>query len=147
MNSDQSHPAAFVARKTTQNTRDRAGERSRARAENHELLKRAKDLLDLIEEKDKSAAVRTLRAGLKASRRVFIGKGKGWTKEPDYRVRHESAMAILAYAYGKPIERQIVASGTFQELSEILTRMSASPMAMKKLPHLVPRHEQDREKP
>ncbi len=131
-------PTAIVATKSTAKTGVNGPKKSRARAETDRLVTKAADLLDLITAADKSAAVETLRKNLKATRRVFMGKGHGFVQEPDARVRHEAAMAILAYAYGKPIERQIVASGSFLELSDIVARISASPMAMKKLGHLVP---------
>lgn len=127
-----------LAEHIAEKTRKKGGPKSRARELSVAVLRKARDLLDLISDLDKSDAVATLRSGLTANHRYFDSKSRRWNVEPNWRVRHESAMAILAYAYGKPIERQIVATGTFQELSEIINRISASPLAMKKLGHLVP---------
>lgn len=131
----------------SEKTGKNGGPKSRVRVTEIEVSRKAADLLDLIEDRDRTAAVKALRAGLKANKAYWSTVLKEWVDQPDYRVRHESAMAILAYAYGKPIERQIVATGTYQELSEILSRIRESPMAMKKLGHLVPSAGGQSEKP
>lgn len=136
---------------TVTETRERRTGTTRARAEKSELIRKVTDLIDLISQTDKSAAVEALRSGLKASRRVFLGKAKGgkgrWGTEPDYRVRHESAMAILAYAFGKPIERTMVASGSFEDLNALMTRINANPYLREKTARIVPSAPIDVEQP
>ncbi len=112
--------------------------RSRARVCAREDLKEAAELADLLTDQDATGAIKVLRAGLKATKKFWDANTREWVEQPDRKVQHESAMAILAYAYGKPIERQMVATGKFEDLAEIVSGISASPMAMKKLGHLLP---------
>jgi hypothetical protein len=121
------------AKKNRQNRPEvaRTGACARAR-----LLKQAADLADLLADRDASGAIKVLRAGLSATKKMWDGNARDWVEQPDWKTRHDCALAILAYRFGKPIERSIAATGTFEELGQILSRIRASPIAMEELADL-----------
>jgi len=97
------------------------------------LLKQAADLADLLVDQDASGAVKVLRAGLAATKLMWDGNARDWVGQPDWKVRHDCAMAILAYRFGKPVERQLQINGTFEDLSQLFARLDDSPAARRAL--------------
>jgi hypothetical protein len=134
--------ANYVRSKIRKNAKDGSSV-TRARACEAKLLKQAAELADLLVDSDATGAIKTLRDGLSATKKTWDGNARDWVEQPDWKTRHDCAMAILAYRFGKPIERQVQVTAKYEELPEIIARIRASPMAMKKLGHLVPRHELD----
>jgi len=92
----------------------------------------------MIEDRDAAGAIRVLRAGLLATKTSWDGDSKSWATQEDWKERREAAALILAYKFGKPIERSIAATGNFEELGDLLNRIRESPLALKKLGDIMP---------
>jgi hypothetical protein len=107
---------------------------ARARVKRRGLLtERAKKLLDLLNEDDLEAAVRVWREGLQATKRFWNPAAKQWIEEPDWRTRHDMSMAIAAYMEGKPVERQMVVAGSFDDFEKLVDRLKLSSLAREEL--------------
>jgi hypothetical protein len=81
------------------------------------------------------AAIQTWVDGLGATKIAWNGEKHQWedTGAPDWKERRESARAIVEYLVGKAIERSMEVSGSFTELSEVLTELEKSPEARRLL--------------
>ena len=64
---------------------------------------------------------------------MWDGNARDWVEQPDWKARHDCAMAILAYRFGKPVERQLQISGTFEDLGQLFARVQNSPAARRAL--------------
>jgi hypothetical protein len=107
---------------------------ARARVKRRGLLtERARKLLDLLDDDDLEAAVRVWREGLQATKRFWNPAAKQWIEEPDWRTRHDMSMAIAAYMEGKPVERQMVVAGSFDDFEKLVDRLKLSPLAREEL--------------
>ena len=80
----------------------------------------------------KTAAVQVWIDGLEATKRVQAGRDV-WEDVPDWKERRENANMIVAYLEGKPVELQVQASGSFEDLGTILERYRSTPEGMKLL--------------
>ncbi len=115
---------------------DKNGSKSRAREpggrKNNEI---AKKLFDLLNSDDLAGAVAVWRSGMKATKFVWSQKAQCYidTGFPDWDVRERMSLAIAAYMEGKPIERQVQVTGSFEDLGQMIGRINASPAAMREL--------------
>ena len=75
----------------------------------------------------RAGAIDALRDGLKATRRYWSKEQKDFVEEPDYGVRVKTAELVLAYAEGRPVERQVRLSGDFKGFNEKLEQLCATP--------------------
>lgn len=95
----------------------------------------AKKLADLLTASDLEGAVKVWRSGLKARRMVWNNKkGKFVPCGPDWQIRRDMSEFIAAYMEGKPMERQMQISGTFEELGDLLRTLQTSGEAARLLP-------------
>ena len=76
-------------------------------------------------------AIAALREGLKATRRFWDKASGMFQEEPDYAARTRAAELVLAYAEGRPIERQVKLSGDFSSYSDKLAKLVATPSGLK----------------
>jgi hypothetical protein len=107
---------------------------ARARVKGRGLLTgRARKLFDLLKDDDLEAAVRVWREGLQATKRFWNPAAKQWIEEPDWRTRHDMSMAIAAYMEGKPVERQMVVAGSFDDFEKLVDRLKLSALAREEL--------------
>jgi hypothetical protein len=97
------------------------------------LVKQAAELADLLVDQDSSGAIEVLRAGLRATKLMWDGNARDWVEQPDWKARHDCAMAILAYRFGKPVERQMVVAGSFDSFEKLVDRLKLSPLAREEL--------------
>lgn len=113
---------------------------SRARGQRDQIItkdarkmlgRHAKRLLDLLDGDDLKAAVTVWREGMKATKFVWDANTKSFndTGFPDWQIRSEMAEIVVAYMEGKPLERQLQITGKFEELNEMMSRLSGSPAA------------------
>jgi len=102
---------------------------ARAHACARKVLKQAADLADLLVDQDASGAIKVLRSGLEATKLMWDGNVRDWVEQPDWKSRHDCALAILSYRFGKPVERQLQISGTFEDLGQLFGRIQSSPAA------------------
>lgn len=126
--------------KQARNSRARVGgpESSDAGApgplENPSLVKK---LADLLTADDLAGAVKVWREGLTATKMIWSNKkGDYIDGGPDWQIRRDMAEAIAAYMEGRPMERQLSISGSFEELSDLLKTMRNSGEAARLLPVL-----------
>jgi hypothetical protein len=82
------------------------------------------------------AAARAWVDGLKANKAIFNSATKKFeeTDVADHKVRAECAEKIWHNVVGRPIERSMQVTGSYKELSEVLSELRASPEAMRLLP-------------
>ena len=121
----------YVRSKIRQKVKERlADTRARACAK---LVKQAAELADLLVDQDSSGAIEVLRAGLRATKLMWDGNARDWVEQPDWKARHDCAMAILAYRFGKPVERQMVVAGSFDSFEKLVDRLKLSPLAREEL--------------
>lgn len=89
----------------------------------------------LLNSDDLRAAVECWRDGLKAMRMVWNNKlGQYIEAGPDWQIRRDMSELIAAYMEGKPMERQMSISGSFEELGDMLQTLNASAEAVRLLP-------------
>jgi hypothetical protein len=69
--------------------------------------------------------------GLKATKLIWNQSTHRFedTGFPDHKERRESAQRILEYLVGKAIERSMEVTGSYKELSEVLSELEKSPEA------------------
>jgi hypothetical protein len=75
----------------------------------------------------KAKAIQALYAGLTATRRYWDKDQKAFVEEPDYGTRVKTAELVLAYAEGRPVERQVRLTGGFKEYNEKLEQLCSTP--------------------
>jgi hypothetical protein len=110
------------------------GSVTRARAKRQkrrEIIKLAEKLIDALEP-HRRAAVQVLIDGMSATKPIYE-KGQRVGEEPDWKERRENAALIIAYLEGKPIERQLQATGEFMDLQTLMSKVQQSPAAMRSL--------------
>ncbi len=99
---------------------------------NSELTKK---LAELLTADDLEAAVKVWREGMLAVKMVWNAKLQAYIDGgPDWQIRRDMSELVAAYMEGRPMERQMVASGSFQELAELLNEMRTSGEAMRLMP-------------
>jgi hypothetical protein len=122
----------YVRSKIRQKAKERPAD-TRARACAKLVVKQATELADLLADQDASGAIKILRAGLSATKLMWDGNARDWVEQPDWRARHDCAMAILAYRFGKPVDRQRVVAGSFDDFEKMVDRLKLSPLAREEL--------------
>ena len=76
------------------------------------LIKRAEKKLAAVLEfanEDVAAAMQVLRDQLKATKGIWDVNAKCTIEIPDEKIRQDAALAILAYEWGRPTEKKLVA--------------------------------------
>lgn len=104
---------------------------TRTRARTMAMIAEVKRLTELLGP-NKNKAVQVWIDGLEATKRVQVGRDQ-WEDVPDWKERRENANMIVAYLEGKPIERAMVATGTFEDYDTLRARIEGSPLAAKLL--------------
>ena len=110
---------------------------TRARARAMAIVTQAQKLSELLGP-NLDKAVQVWVEGLKATKWEYDPKTHERFEVADWKERRECATKIIEYLEGKPIERQLQVTGDFEELGDLLNRIRESPLALKKLGHLVP---------
>jgi len=124
--------ANYVRSKIRQNAKERPAV-ARAGACAKLVVKQATELADLLVDRDSSGAIEVLRDGLRATKLMWDGNARDWVEQPDWKARHDCAIAILAYRFGKPVERQMVVAGSFDDFEKLVDRLKLSPLAREEL--------------
>lgn len=70
--------------------------------------------------------MRVLRAAKAATHRIFDSAIKQLIEVPDHKTRLAAITLELAYTEGRPVERQIVASGKFEDLAALQAQVMQS---------------------
>ena len=96
----------------------------RAEKKLSEILKFASD--------DVAAAMQVLRDQLKATKGIWDINAKCMVQIPDEKIRQDAALAILAYEWGRPTEKKLVAVADAEDFQAMLDRFQASPVAQEK---------------
>jgi hypothetical protein len=80
-------------------------------------------------------AIRVWLDGLKATKIAWNGDHKEWedTGFPDHKIRGEHALRIIEFAIGKAIERSLEVTGSYKDLSTLLSELEQSPEARRLL--------------
>jgi hypothetical protein len=63
---------------------------------------------------------------LNATKKMWDVNAKCLIDIPDEKIRQDAALAILAYRWGRPVERQISASGKFEDLAALQERIKGT---------------------
>jgi hypothetical protein len=121
----------YVRNKIRTSTPKNRGVESRAYAWGHRLIKKAakklaKELDSMPDEYVRLALIR-LGEQLNATKKMWDVNEKKLIDIPDEKIRQDAALAILAYKWGKPVERSISATAKFEDLAELQERLSQSP--------------------
>ena len=133
MSEHQGKPG-FVKRKIHENSKK--GESVvRARKEHWptslaKVIKKAISISELLTERDQAASVRVLREAKAATHRVFDPATKQLIEVPDHKTRLAAITLELAYTEGRPIERQLVATGKFTDFQAVIEKVKSSPAMM-----------------
>jgi hypothetical protein len=133
MSEHQGKPG-FVKRKIHENSKK--GESVvRARKEHWptslaKVIKKAISISELLTERDQAASVRVLREAKAATHRVFDPATKQLIEVPDHKTRLAAITLELAYTEGRPIERQLVATGKFTDFQALIEKVKSSPAMM-----------------
>jgi len=91
----------------------------RAEKKLHELLKDVPDeYLDL--------ALRRLGEQLNATKKIWDMNAKCLIDIPDEKIRQDAALAILAYKWGKPVERNVNLNTNVKDFPAMLAELAAS---------------------
>lgn len=100
-----------------------------------DLIPLAKKLADLLTADDLAGAVKVWREGLTATKKVWSAKKQKYVNGgPDWQIRRDMAEAIAAYMEGRPMERQLSISGSFEELGDLLQTLRNSGEAARLMP-------------
>jgi hypothetical protein len=116
---------------------DRPNRGSRARKALAKIIKKAASIGELLTEHDQRQNLRVIREAKKATHRIYDGELKRLIEVPDHKTRLAAVALDLAYSEGKPIERQVQVRGNFEELGDLLSRIRASPVAIRELADVV----------
>jgi hypothetical protein len=108
-----------------------------ARASAHRLLKKAQKklakLLAEIPDEFVDLALRRIGEQLNATKPMWDVIGKKMFDIPDEKIRQDAALVILAYKWGKPVERSITAVGDVDNFAAMLEKYRNSPAAQASL--------------
>lgn len=113
--------------------------KSRSRASAHAdrfIIRAAKKLEKLASEfsdQDSAAAIARLRSQLNANKKMWDVNKKKMINIPDEKIRFDAAVMILAYKFGRPVERSVTANIPADSFPEMLERMRGSAVAQEKL--------------
>jgi uncharacterized protein (DUF58 family) len=90
------------------------------------IYKKAAQIADLMTNEDVEEDLRVLRQAKNATHHVYDTKLKTLVKVPDHKTRLAATTLSRAYHEGKPIERSMSATGTFEDLVELQKRVEQS---------------------
>jgi len=99
--------------------------RARASSRVNRLLKRGAKKLAEIPDEFLDRALRRLGEQLDAVKLMWDVNAKAMIEIPDEKIRQDAAIMILAYKWGKPVERNISASGALRTLQQCRTSSGA----------------------
>jgi hypothetical protein len=109
----------------------------RARASAARLIKKAQKklakLLAEIPDEFVDLALRRIGEQLNATKPMWSVAKKIMIDIPDEKIRQDAALVILAYKWGKPVERSITAVGDVDDFAAMLERYRHSPAAQDSL--------------
>ena len=127
----------YVRQKIRASTPKHRGEVSRARIAGERLFKRAEKkltaMLKDVPDEYLDGALRTLGEQLNATKKIWDMNAKCLIDIPDEKIRQDAALAILAYKWGRPVERSVSANLPEDSFQDMLERMRHSPVAQEKL--------------
>lgn len=113
-----------------------------SRADAHEkpatlvkTLNKLKTLSDAISEGDLDMVLVVYRDAMTAEQRYWVDEGKDengrakgrWEIMPDHNTRIKAANMVAAYKEGLPIQKQMVFTARFEDMSETLAKLQAQP--------------------
>jgi hypothetical protein len=131
MNDAQEQIKDFTKQKIKSHVKKTDRRNSRARKEIRaslaKVIKKAITISELLTERDQADNVRVLREAKTATHRIFDPVTKQLIEVPDHKTRLAAITLELAYTEGRPVERQITASGKFEDLQALMERMSNAP--------------------
>ena len=76
-------------------------------------------------------ALAALARALNAQKRFWSKGGSEWIVEPDYAAQLKAAELTLAYAVGRPVERRVELTGSFEAYDEKLEKLCSTPEGLK----------------
>ena len=91
------------------------------------LLKRAAKKLSEIPDEYLDLALRRLGEQLNATKKMWDVNAKEMMDIPDEKIRQDAAIMILAYKWGKPVERSIAAHADVGNFPDLVEKLKASP--------------------
>lgn len=97
------------------------------------VIRKAAVLADLLTEEDLEQDVRVIREACDAEHLTFNPLTKTFERWPDHKTRLAAVTLRRAYAEGKPVERQVTITSTFESADDLLKRIRTSPEAMRVL--------------
>lgn len=107
---------------------------SKAVANLTKIVKKAASIAELLTADDQLFNVRLLRRLKRATNKMWDPESKTLIDVDDNRTQLAALLVELQYTEGKPIERALVATGSFEDLGEMLRKMQSSPAASRSLP-------------
>ena len=131
MTPDQQPTKGFVRNKIKASNPKNRGVESRTRASR--LISKAKKKLAEIPDEFLDRALKRLGQQLNATKKIWDPGVKLLIDIPDEKIRQDAAVMILAYKWGKPVERSISAHADFEDLGSLLEAMRNSPAAQASL--------------
>ena len=127
----------YVKRKIRASTPKHRGEVSRARIAGERLFKRAEKkltaLLEDVPDEYLDRALRRLGEQLNATKKIWDLNAKCLIDIPDEKIRQDAALAILAYKWGRPVERAQVLHAQAEDFPSLIEKLRQSPIAREKL--------------
>jgi hypothetical protein len=130
MNEEHQEPG-FVKKKIRNSNPKNRGVESRTRASR--LIAKAKKKLAEIPDEFLDRALKRLGQQLNATKKIWDPSVKELIDIPDEKIRFDAAVMILAYKWGKPVERSISAHADFEDLGSLLQAMKDSPASQASL--------------
>jgi hypothetical protein len=129
--SEPGKASGYVTRKIRASNPKKRGEGSRTRAWGRRLITRAAKKLDEmlkdIPDEYLDRALRRLGDQLDATKKMWDVNAKRLIEIPDEKIRQDAALAILAYKWGRPVERQINAHANATDFPALIETMKQSP--------------------
>jgi hypothetical protein len=131
MNVAQEPIKGFMKQKIKAHINKTQPKNSRARASTPTIILRAqkklKEVLNEFPSEAVSKAIEVLEGQLTATKKMWDVNAKCMIEIPDEKIRQDAALAILAYEWGRPVERKMVAQGGLRDMKELLARVEKSP--------------------
>jgi len=127
----------FVKKKIKASNPKNRGVGSPPRAWGERIIKKAAKklakLLDSIPDEYLDRALRRLGEQLDATKPMWDVNKKKMIDIPDERIRQDAAAMILAYKWGKPVDRAITAHGDVDDFAAMLEKARNSPAFLSSL--------------
>ena len=98
------------------------------------VIKKAISISELVTGEDQAASLRVLREAKRATHRIFDPATKQLIEVPDHKTRLAAITLELAYTEGRPVERQIVATGDFEDLNALMTAVRETQIGREMFP-------------